>query len=328
MEKKDFSAVERGSRRTGRQPGQDQRNQSCSSTRCARGHRRPHQAPSGTRREGFTPDLIREAGLLSAGEDGGIRGEMFRRPPLPRCRPRGQAGGPARRRTCPADAHGRAHAACRRAPRRRGCGTRCSAAMAPTRTRRKRWRAPAFGTPYDRLAAPPRHGCDTRAAGLSRPAGRRLRPDRRPREGVGIPTCPARPIFCGHPPPCDRRRPRPRSPGPAGAQRPRRARSAAVHLAVITINHPDLLHDVEEAWCRVALGGWLAELREAILHLPGSLGAQGTMDHLISIGLGSQVARAFRLAAQHGRFGAAARPDAMPSVAEAGWWRWVARRIR
>ena len=94
----------------------------------------------------------------------------------------------------------------------------------------------------------------------------------------------------------------------------------AAHLAVIAINHPDLLHDIEEAWCRVPLDGWLAELRAAMLHVPASLGVSGTMDHLISSGLGSQVAMAFQLAEQHGRLDAAARPDSMPSAAEGGWW--------
>ena len=99
----------------------------------------------------------------------------------------------------------------------------------------------------------------------------------------------------------------------------------AAHLAVIALNHPDLLHDIEEAWSRVALDGWLAELRDAMLHLPraeggGPLDSVGTMNHLHASGHGGHVARALQLAEQLGKLGAAARPDAMPSAAEAGWW--------
>ncbi len=105
----------------------------------------------------------------------------------------------------------------------------------------------------------------------------------------------------------------------------------AAHLAVIAVNHPGLLHDIEEAWCRVALDGWLAELRETMLHLPradaaaapdggGRLDSDGVMNHLTATGHGGHVARAFELLEQHGKLDAAARPDAMPSAAEAGWW--------
>ena len=44
------------------------------------------------------------------------------------------------------------------------------------------------------------------------------------------------------------------------------------------------------------------------------------MNHLELSGYGTHVARAFRAVERHGRLDAAARPDAMPSVAEAGWW--------
>ncbi len=94
----------------------------------------------------------------------------------------------------------------------------------------------------------------------------------------------------------------------------------AAHLAVIAINHPDLLHDIEEAWSRVALDDWLAALREAMLHLPEKLDSAGVMNHLTATGHGGHVARAFQMAERHGRLDAAARPDAMPSAAEAGWW--------
>ena len=94
----------------------------------------------------------------------------------------------------------------------------------------------------------------------------------------------------------------------------------AGHLAIIAINHPDLLHDIEDAWSRVSLDGWLAELRNAILHLPGLLSSAEVMKHLAQSGYANHVARALQVAEQHGRLDAAARAGAMPSTAEAAWW--------
>ena len=93
----------------------------------------------------------------------------------------------------------------------------------------------------------------------------------------------------------------------------------AAHLAIIVMHHHYLLHDVEEAWCRVPLSSWLAELRDILLHLPPALDSDGVKNHLNASHPG-HVVHAFELVEQHGALDPAARTDAMPATAEFGWW--------
>jgi DNA primase len=101
-----------------------------------------------------------------------------------------------------------------------------------------------------------------------------------------------------------------------------RARS----LVAILLRHPDLLHDVDEAFGEVALPPPLARLRTAMLSYSDSAAAKGLaaldstglMDHLTEAGLAAEAAQA--LSAVPFPLTASASPDAMPAEAGAGWW--------
>lgn len=142
------------------------------------------------------------------------------------------------------------------------------------------------------------------------------------------------------PPVAVRSRPGPRPQPAAGEVRLERQRI----LTAILLRHPELLHDVEEAFCALDLPAPLRRLREGMLawsasRHPGSADGLGTadtqpdeataglrqpldsqhlMDHLRSIGLSADIEQVARdrplpLAEQ-------AHPSAMPADMEARWW--------
>jgi DNA primase len=92
-------------------------------------------------------------------------------------------------------------------------------------------------------------------------------------------------------------------------------------LVAILLQHPNLLHDVEEAFGAVDLPPSLARLRNAILQWSETvpvLDSQALITHLTQIGLAADAAQA--LSAVPYPLPACAFPDAMPAEAEAGWW--------
>ncbi len=93
------------------------------------------------------------------------------------------------------------------------------------------------------------------------------------------------------------------------------ARAAA--LTATIINHPMLLHDVEEAYSTLPLAENLDRLRRAILAFAEHADVldSGTLaDHLRSLGLHEELTLAFASAPGF------ARPETQASIAEAGWW--------
>jgi DNA primase len=93
------------------------------------------------------------------------------------------------------------------------------------------------------------------------------------------------------------------------------------NLLAILLCHPNLLHDVEEAFGAVDLPPVLSRLRSAILKWAAAaetLDSQALMSHLTQIGLAADAAHA--LSAVPYPLPACAFPDAMPAEAEAGWW--------
>ena len=93
------------------------------------------------------------------------------------------------------------------------------------------------------------------------------------------------------------------------------------HLTAIVLHHPDLVHDVEEAWCSLTLPEDQHRLRHAILSWSehaDTLESTALLAHLIHSGFAEDVARV--TAPVPNRLTAAALPDAMPAEAEAAWW--------
>ncbi len=93
------------------------------------------------------------------------------------------------------------------------------------------------------------------------------------------------------------------------------------HLVAILLHHPNLLHDVEEAFGAVALPEALDRLRSAILQWGSAaevLDTGALMTHLHAIGLAAEAAQA--LSAVPAPLAGCAALDAMPAEAEAGWW--------
>ncbi len=93
------------------------------------------------------------------------------------------------------------------------------------------------------------------------------------------------------------------------------------HLAAIVLHHPELIHDVEEAWCSLTLPEDQHRLRHAILgwsEHAGALESAALLAHLMHSGFAEDVARV--TAVTPNRLTAAAMPDAMPAEAEAAWW--------
>ena len=88
-------------------------------------------------------------------------------------------------------------------------------------------------------------------------------------------------------------------------------------LAATLIQHPSLLHDVEEAYASVGLPPSMDRLRRAILssadHVP-ALDSEAMADHLRTLGLGDEVSMVLSASPSF------AKPETQASVAEAGWW--------
>ena len=92
-------------------------------------------------------------------------------------------------------------------------------------------------------------------------------------------------------------------------------------LTAILLRHPNLLHDVEEAWCALELPVWLANLRTEILHwssVAEALDSPGLITHLHASGLAASADQA--LSTNQLPLPACALDAAMPAEAEAGWW--------
>ncbi len=92
-------------------------------------------------------------------------------------------------------------------------------------------------------------------------------------------------------------------------------------LQAILLRHPELLHDVEAAWCRLVLPADLARVRAAVLeaaHDAASLDSGGLIAHLHTAGLAAQVDK--MLASSPLPMSEVASPEAMPADAERGWW--------
>ena len=88
-------------------------------------------------------------------------------------------------------------------------------------------------------------------------------------------------------------------------------------LAATLIHHPDLVHDVEEAYASVGLPPALDRLRRAILNSADHahvLDSEAMADHLRTLGLGEEVSMVLSATPSF------ARPETQASVAEAGWW--------
>ncbi len=91
-------------------------------------------------------------------------------------------------------------------------------------------------------------------------------------------------------------------------------------LAAILLRHPEIAHDVEEAYASLPLPAPLQPLRDAILSFfsqsdaSAVLDSAGLIDHLHTLGLSSDVACVMENPPSCGR------PGAQPAEAEAGWW--------
>ena len=88
-------------------------------------------------------------------------------------------------------------------------------------------------------------------------------------------------------------------------------------MAATLIHHPDLVHDVEEAYASVGLPPALDRLRRAILNSADHahvLDSEAMADHLRTLGLGEEVSMVLSATPSF------ARPETQASVAEAGWW--------
>ncbi len=92
-------------------------------------------------------------------------------------------------------------------------------------------------------------------------------------------------------------------------------------LTAILLRHPDLWHDIDEAFHTVELPGWLMGLRDQIFHAlerHDRLDSEGLITQLHASGMSEQLARVF--AADPLGLPACARAGVMPAEAEQGWW--------
>ena len=92
-------------------------------------------------------------------------------------------------------------------------------------------------------------------------------------------------------------------------------------LCAILLRHPDLLHDMEEAFARLALPVWLSRVRDEVLNwveAGEALDSESLLSHLENSGLAAEAAQV--LAATPVPLPDCAKPDAMPADAELGWW--------
>ena len=97
--------------------------------------------------------------------------------------------------------------------------------------------------------------------------------------------------------------------------------SRAAKLTAILLHHPQLAHDLEEAYGSLPLPGRLQPLRDAMLEYfaqeftdTAPLDSAGLLDHLRTLGLTADLAPVLEETPSCGR------PDAQPAEAEAGWW--------
>jgi len=90
-------------------------------------------------------------------------------------------------------------------------------------------------------------------------------------------------------------------------------------LTTILMRHPSLVHDLEDAYRRLALPEDLARLRDDILHADEAalLDSESLLAHLKLSGSAEIAARARSHLVASAR---CLRPDAMPAEAEAEWW--------
>jgi DNA primase len=89
----------------------------------------------------------------------------------------------------------------------------------------------------------------------------------------------------------------------------------------VLIRHPEILRDVEHAFCELELPPVLGRIREALLAwavAPTVLDSQGLMTHLTSSGLAAEAEQV--LATVPVPLPEFASAEAMPGDAEAGWW--------
>jgi DNA primase len=118
--------------------------------------------------------------------------------------------------------------------------------------------------------------------------------------------------------PAQPRRTTPLAPQRAGHVPP--AGERARILTAILLAHPDLLHDLEEAFALVDLPGQLERLRDAIRDWaadhPEPLDSTSLMNHLTRAGHAQEAEQALA----DKPLPSAAVPDAMPAEAEARWW--------
>ncbi len=119
-------------------------------------------------------------------------------------------------------------------------------------------------------------------------------------------------------------------PGKAAPSKPRPARTLSTLdetqaergrcLVAILLRHPDLLHDVEEAFAALDLPPAMSRLRDAVLHASerDMLDSATLLSHLHASGAMEEAAQALSSAPYP--LPACAHADAMPAEAEAGWW--------
>jgi DNA primase len=90
-------------------------------------------------------------------------------------------------------------------------------------------------------------------------------------------------------------------------------------LTAILLRHPNLVHDVEEAWCGLELSLPLSRLRDAMLHIEdvSALDSGKLVAQLQTSGLADDVAFVLSAAMP---LPPSARADAMPAEAEGEWW--------
>jgi DNA primase len=91
-------------------------------------------------------------------------------------------------------------------------------------------------------------------------------------------------------------------------------------LTGILLRHPDLLHDLEEAYALVDLRGALERLRDTMRDWaagdPQPLDSAGLLTHLTQLGQTAELGQALA----ENPLPSCAVPDAMPAEAEAQWW--------
>jgi DNA primase len=90
-------------------------------------------------------------------------------------------------------------------------------------------------------------------------------------------------------------------------------------LTAILLRHPNLVHDVEEAWCGLEVSLPLSRLRDAMLHIEdvSALDSERLVAHLNASGLADDVALVLSASMP---LPPSARAGAMPAEAEGEWW--------